>query len=182
MKKTLFLCFTVLLAVACNRKGADTPVNQQNATTTESEQPSGTEVGEYYTDIELPGIQGNSVKVSDYVAKNKYTLIDFWASWCGPCRAEMPTVVKAYTDYHDKGFEVVGVSLDNSKEAWVKAIDKLKMPWPQMSDLRGWECRGARLYNIQSIPANILINQQGKIVAKNLRGEGLLSKMADLMK
>lgn len=137
--------------------------------------------GDKFTDFAVE-YEGKTTRFSDYVGKGQYTLVDFWASWCGPCRAEMPTVVKAYTDYHDKGFEVVGVSLDNSKEAWVKAIDKLKMPWPQMSDLRGWECRGARLYNIQSIPANILIDQQGKIVAKNLRGEGLLSKMADLMK
>ena len=94
----------------------------------------------------------------------------------------MPTVVKAYTDYHKKGFEVVGVSLDNNKDAWVKAIDQLKMPWPQMSDLKGWECKGALDYNVRSIPANVLIDQQGNIIAKDLRGEDLLNKMAELLK
>ncbi len=141
-----------------------------------------TAVGAKYTDIEMADPDGKTIKVSDYVKKNKYTLIDFWASWCGPCRAEMPTVVKAYTDYHQKGFEVVGVSLDNNKEAWVKAIEQLKMPWPQMSDLKGWECKGAQDYNVRSIPANVLVDQQGKIVAKDLRGEDLLNKMAELLK
>ena len=141
-----------------------------------------TAVGAQYTDIELPAPDGTMLRVSDFVAKNKFTLVDFWASWCGPCRAEMPTVVKAYTDYHKKGFEVVGVSLDNNKDAWVKAIDQLKMPWPQMSDLKGWECKGALDYNVRSIPANVLIDQQGNIIAKDLRGEDLLNKMAELLK
>ena len=131
-------------------------------------------------DIALAAPDGKTIKVSDYVSKNKYTLIDFWASWCGPCRAEMPTVVKAYTDFHQKGFEVVGVSLDNDKDAWVKAIADLKMPWPQMSDLKGWDCEGAQLYNVRSIPSNVLVDQQGKIVAKDLRGEQLLKKLDEL--
>ena len=141
-----------------------------------------TAVGTQYTDFEMPAPDGKTIKVSDFVAKNKYTLVDFWASWCGPCRAEMPTVVKAYTDYHAKGLEVVGVSLDNDKDAWLKAITQLKMPWPQMSDLKGWECEGAALYNVRSIPANVLIDQQGRIIAKDLRGVDLLNKMAELLK
>ena len=141
-----------------------------------------TAIGNTYTDIELPNPDGKLIRVSDFVAKNKYTLIDFWASWCGPCRAEMPTVVKAYSDFHSKGLEVVGVSLDNNKDAWVKAIGQLKMPWPQMSDLKGWECAGAQLYNVRSIPENLLIDQQGKIIAKDLRGDDLLQKLSELMK
>jgi len=137
-------------------------------------------VGGQYMDIALAAPDGKTIKVSDYVSKNKYTLIDFWASWCGPCRAEMPTVVKAYADFHQKGFEVVGVSLDNDKDAWVKAIADLKMPWPQMSDLKGWDCEGAQLYNVRSIPSNVLVDQQGKIVAKDLRGEQLLKKLDEL--
>lgn len=141
-----------------------------------------TGIGAQFTDFSMPDPKGKMISVSDYVKKNKYTLIDFWASWCGPCRAEMPTVVKAYDLYHAKGFEVVGVSLDNNKEAWIKAIDQLKMPWPNMSDIKGWGCAAAALYNVKGIPANVLIDQQGKIVAKNLRGQDLLDKMAELLK
>lgn len=141
-----------------------------------------TATGATYTDIALNDPEGKPMKVSDFVSKNKYTLIDFWASWCGPCRAEMPTVVRAYSEYHDKGLEVVGVSLDNDKDAWVKAIADLNMPWPQMSDLKGWECAGAQAYNVRAIPANVLVDQEGKIVAKDLRGEDLLNKMAELLK
>ncbi len=133
-----------------------------------------------FIDFEMATPEGKMLKMSDVVNSNKYTLIDFWASWCGPCRAEMPTVVKAYANYHAKGFEVVGVSLDNEREAWLNAIEQLQMPWPHVSDLKGWECEGARLYHVQSIPANILVDQQGKIVASNLRGEGLLNKLAEI--
>lgn len=141
-----------------------------------------TAVGSPYTDFAMPTPQGKTIKVSDYVGKNQYTLIDFWASWCGPCRAEMPTVVKAYNTYHKKGFEVVGVSFDSNKAAWTKAIKSLKLPWPHMSDLKGWGCAAASLYNIKGIPANVLVDKNGTIVAKNLRGEDLLNKLADLMK
>ena len=148
----------------------------------EREASKATAAGAQYTDIELPAPDGTLLRVSDFVAKNKYTLIDFWASWCGPCRAEMPTVVKAYETYHAKGFEVVGVSLDEDHDAWVKAIGQLGMPWPQMSDLKGWDCAGAKQYNVRSIPANVLVDQDGLIVARDLRGNDLLDKMAELMK
>lgn len=141
-----------------------------------------TAVGKTYTDLAMPNPQGKTIKVSDYVKKNKYTLIDFWASWCGPCRAEMPTVVKAYNTYHKKGFEVVGVSFDNNKAAWTKAIKTLKLPWPHMSDLKGWGCAAAPIYSIKGIPANVLVDKNGTIVAKDLRGEDLLNKLAELMK
>lgn len=141
-----------------------------------------TAVGQQYTDLAMPNPKGKTIRVSDYVKKNKYTLIDFWASWCGPCRAEMPTVVKAYNLYHKKGFEVVGVSFDSNKAAWVKAIAQLKLSWPHMSDLKGWECAASSVYNVKGIPANVLVDSQGVIVAKNLRGENLLNELAKLMK
>ena len=140
-----------------------------------------TAIGHAYTDLKMDDPNGKAMKVSDYVGKNKYVLIDFWASWCGPCRAEMPTVVEAYTKYHDKGFEVVGVSLDNDKGAWVKAIADLQMPWPQMSDLKGWESEACAVYHVQAIPANVLIDEKGDIIAKDLRGEDLLNKMKELL-
>ena len=140
-----------------------------------------TAIGHEYTDLKMDDPKGKSMNISDYVGKNKYVLIDFWASWCGPCRAEMPTVVEAYTKFHDKGFEVVGVSLDNEKDAWVKAIAELKMPWPQMSDLKGWESEACAVYHVQAIPANVLVDEQGNIIAKDLRGEDLLNKMGELL-
>lgn len=142
-----------------------------------------TAVGQHYTDIVLKGIDGKTdIQLSAYINKNRYTLLDFWASWCGPCRAEMPNVVKVYKLYHNKGLEVVGVSLDNNREAWVKAISTLKMPWPQMSDLKGWKSTAAAAYNIRAIPTNVLIDNKGNIIAKDLRGEELLKKMEELMK
>ena len=128
---------------------------------------------EQYIDLALPGPGGNVVKVSDYVSQNMLTLIDFWASWCGPCRAEMPYVVRTYQAFHDKGFEIVGVSFDNNRETWLAAISQLQMAWPQMSDLKGWESEGARVYHVQAIPSNVLIDRQGYIVARDLRGDEL---------
>ena len=142
-----------------------------------------TAVGQHYTDIVLKGIDGKTdIQLSAYINKNQYTLLDFWASWCGPCRAEMPNVVKVYNQYHSKGLEVVGVSLDNNHEAWVKAIKTLKMPWPQMSDLKGWQSAAAAAYNIRAIPANVLIDNKGNIIAKDLRGEELQKRIEELMK
>ena len=138
------------------------------------------EDGGLFTDFTMNDTEGKPVSVMSIIAEHQYTLVDFWASWCGPCRAEMPNVVEAYNCYHDKGFEVVGISLDEDKKAWVAAIDKLQMPWPQLSDLKGWNCEGAVLYKIQSIPSNLLVDQEGKIVAKNLREDALQNKLAEL--
>lgn len=138
--------------------------------------------GEKYIDFTLESPEGKPVKLSDYVSKNAYTLIDFWASWCGPCKREMPTVVEAYEKYKGKGFGVIGVSLDNNAESWKNAIKDLNMTWPQMSDLKGWECEGAALYGIRAIPATVLVDQQGTIIARNLRGSALMRKLGELMK
>ena len=141
-----------------------------------------TAVGQKFTDFTLPSPEGNPVKLSDIIAKNKYTLIDFWASWCGPCRREMPNVVAAYKEYNKKGFGIVGVSLDNDAEAWKKAIKDMGMTWDHMSDVKGWECEGAALYGVNSIPATVLVAQDGTIVERNLRGEAIKEKLAELLK
>jgi peroxiredoxin len=122
-------------------------------------------------EINLPDTEGNSLSLKSL--RGKIVLIDFWASWCGPCRKEMPNVVKAYAKYKDKGFEILGVSLDQSKDKWLEAIKKDGITWPQVSDLKYWECQAARDYNVQGIPFTVLLDKEGKILAKNLRGEEL---------
>ncbi|MBR6251163.1 MAG: AhpC/TSA family protein [Bacteroidales bacterium] len=145
----------------------------------EREAQQKTAEGKPYIDFEATKTDGDKLKISSVVESNKLTLIDFWASWCGPCRAEMPFVIDAYEKFHGKGFEIVGVSLDNSKDAWLGAIDQLKMNWLNVSDLAGWDCEYAALYNVRAIPSNFLVNKDGIIVGKNLRGDDLAAKIAE---
>jgi len=139
-----------------------------------------TAIGTEAPDIELPGPDGKIHKLSDL--RGKYVLLDFWAAWCRPCRGENPNVVAAYKKYKDKGFTVFQVSLDKNKEDWIKAIKHDGLgDWTHVSDLKYWQSEAARLYNIQSIPSNFLIDPEGKIVAKQLRGPALTAKLSELL-
>ncbi|MEG1587557.1 MAG: TlpA disulfide reductase family protein, partial [Bacteroidales bacterium] len=139
-------------------------------------------IGAEYTNLTMSDLEGKQISLSDYIGKGKYVLVDFWASWCGPCRQEMPVVVEAYKKYADKGFEIVGVSFDSKQDAWAKGVADLGMTWPQMSDLKGWKCEASTVYGIRSIPATLLFDPQGKIIAKNLRGEELDATLAKYLK
>lgn len=145
-------------------------------------QMKATAVGQKFTDFEMQTPEGEKVKLSDYVGKGKVVLVDFWASWCGPCRREMPNLVDLYAKYKNKNFEIVGVSLDQSGEAWKNAIKQLNISWPQMSDLKYWDCEGAKLYAVSSIPHTVLVDKDGTILARGLAGEALQEKLAEVIK
>lgn len=123
---------------------------------------------------------GQEMKLSDL--RGKVLLVDFWASWCGPCRRENPNVVRMYNKYKDKGFEILGVSLDKDKARWVKAIEQDGLTWHHVSDLRGWQNAVAQTYNVSSIPHTILLDEEGKIIARNLRGAALEQKLEEILK
>jgi thiol-disulfide isomerase/thioredoxin len=138
-------------------------------------------VGEPFRDLQLQTPEGKDISISDYAGKGKYVLLDFWASWCGPCRQENPNVVALYNEYKDKGFEVVGISLDENKEAWIKGIKDDNITWAQMSDLKGWSSIAALKYKVQGIPYTVLLDKEGKVIEVNLRGETLKDKLKTLI-
>ena len=131
------------------------------------------EVGRPFVDFAMNDAEGKAVKLSDYAGRGKVVLIDFWASWCGPCCKAIPGLIDLYNQYKDKGFEVVGVSLDEKADAWKKAIERLNIPWVNMSDLKGWKSEGSRAYAVSTIPYTVLIDADGKILAHNLHQDEL---------
>jgi peroxiredoxin len=141
---------------------------------------SSTAIGAAAPDFQMNDVNGKPVSLSSF--KGQYVLVDFWASWCGPCRQENPNLVKAYNTFKDKGFTILGVSLDKDKKAWVKAIAEDKLSWTHVSDLQFWNNAAARLYRVQAIPANFLLDKEGKIIAKNLRGKDLELELAKVLK
>lgn len=140
-------------------------------------------VGKKFTDFEMADLKGKTHKLSEYVGNGKnIVLIDFWASWCPPCRRDMPLLVEAYKKYKNKGFEIVGISLDSKSDAWEKGIKDLNITWPQLSDLQGWKNAGAALYGVNSIPHTVLVDKDGTIIDKNIHGKDLDAKLQEVLK
>ena len=141
-----------------------------------------TEVGQPFIPFEAPDAAGREITLSSVVSANRYVLLDFWASWCGPCMGEVPHLKKAYDAFRKKGFEIYGVSLDKDRDKWLTAVEQNDMQWMQVCSLEAFDDPGARAYAVQAIPSNFLIAADGTIVAKNLRGEALYEKLAELLK
>lgn len=139
-----------------------------------------TAVGSMAPDFQLTTPIGEKLSLSSL--KGKYVMIDFWASWCGPCRKENPNVVRLYQEYKSDPFEILGVSLDGDQNRWVQAIQQDGLVWKHVSDLKKWNNEAAKLYNVQGIPATFLLNPEGEIIAKNLRGDALAAKLKEIFK
>jgi len=137
--------------------------------------------GNSYTNIVAKDPQGNVVELANYAGKEKYVLLNFWASWCPDCRKEMPALVNLYATYKEKNFEIVGYSLDKDIDAWINGIESLNITWPQMSDCNFWNSQGARLYAVQFIPLNILIDPEGNIIARGMDIDKLKKLLAGLL-
>ncbi|MCY1500860.1 Thiol-disulfide oxidoreductase ResA [compost metagenome] len=136
-------------------------------------------VGGRFADFEQADTEGKTIKLS--AIKAKYILLEFWGSWCGPCRAENPNLVKTYQMYRHKGFEILGVAADDNKTQWLQAVKQDKLPWPNVCDLKGDQNKAVLIYGINAFPTNFLIDENGVIIAKNLRGEALQKKLAELL-
>lgn len=138
------------------------------------------QIGKTAPEFSLPDTAGVSVSLADF--RGKYVLLDFWASWCPPCRRENPNVVKAFQDYKDKNFTIIGISLDNNKDKWMKAIADDKLTWTHLSDLKYWDSEIPALYGVRGIPANVLLDPNGVIIAKNITGEELHNTLKEVIK
>jgi peroxiredoxin len=163
------------VAVFAKQKIAQAKQQTQNSNTKEK-----IAVGNMAPDITMPDTDGNPFSLS--MLRGKYVLVDFWASWCGPCRGENPNVVAAYNEFKDKNFTVLGVSLDEKKEAWLKAIKEDKLDWKHISDLQYWNSAAIELYGFDGIPFNVLVDPEGKVIATDLRGEDLINQLQKVLK
>ena len=181
--KACALAAAVALALtACGSRGnAPTSANNGDGSATSAVQKADSTRDEPRIEFSMTDIDGKEVNVTDEFAKHKITLIDFWASWCGPCMQEMPNLVRIYGKYKDKGLGIVGVSLDEDKSQWTEAVSSMGMVWTQLSDLQGWNNSAAQKYGIQAIPFTVVVDSTGKVLDAGLRGEQLETEIAKLL-
>ncbi|HVU83242.1 MAG TPA: TlpA disulfide reductase family protein, partial [Puia sp.] len=144
------------------------------------EKQNSTWVGRQAPELTLPDVNGRDVSLSSF--RGKYLLVDFWASWCGPCRAENPNVVAAYKEFKDKNFAILGVSLDKEKGAWQQAIKEDHLTWTHVSDLKYWQSQAVETFHFEGIPFNLLIDPQGKVIGQGLRGDDLENKLKEVLR
>ena len=185
--KFLYSLLVAIIFFACNNKTTTESNHTVQPTTTV--QPIANDANTTTTkassaipavEISLPDVNGKTVTLSSF--KGKYVLVDFWASWCKPCRMENPNVVAAFKKYGNKNFTILGVSLDKDKTAWQNAIKDDKLTWTQISDLKYWYSQAAKDYGVESIPTNFLIDPQGNVVGRDLHGADLDTKLTELLK
>ena len=184
MLRNFLIGFSIVILSSCaekkDKKLYDDTHKETEAKAEQQGPVTGVNIGDVAPDINLPGPDGKPVSL--YSLRGKYVMIDFWASWCGPCRRENPNVVNVYNKFKDKGLEIYGVSLDAKKDQWVAAIEQDGLPWIHVSDLMYWNSVVVPQYQIQGIPATVLLDKEGKIIARDLRGAQLEQKLEEIFK
>lgn len=171
-----------LLLMACQSKHKTEQRQEKAIVNNDTNAIASDDESNLFQQISVPDFDRNDVSLLNEINKNKITVIDFWASWCGPCMHEMPNLIALYSNYHDQGFGIIGISLDSDYNKWKTTVETMKMPWLQLSELRGWDSYVAKQFSVSAIPYTIITNKDGVILKKGLRGEELETFVSSYLK